>query len=218
MTHTSEPPFDLPLGPFSLEDKTGYQDTSVEGGLGAFVARWAAGIVERVSEDGLKASLGKMVKAFAGYEAQNPEGRRDLVLKGRKLIALLERLQAPAATAVRKAEARPEGVSWAGPVTALKGCGPARGKLLGELGIATVADLLQHYPARHDDRRQIAKACDFEHRQTGCVLCTVTGSGEVKRRGGEWWWKCRPRTRAGRSSSRGSTSRIERRSSTSGRR
>ena len=184
MAHTTDPPFSLPLGPFSLEEKTGYRDTSVEGGLGALVARWAAGVADRVGEAGLKSSLEKMVKAFAKYGALEPEARQDLIVRGRKLIALLDKPEAHPTGPAREADARPVGVTWAGPVTALKGCGPARAKLLAELGIATVADLLQHYPARHDDRREIGNACDLAHRETGCVLCAVTGPGEAKRRGG----------------------------------
>ncbi len=37
----------------------------------------------------------------------------------------------------------------------LRGVGPARARLLGKLGIATVGDLLHHYPRVHDDRREM---------------------------------------------------------------
>jgi ATP-dependent DNA helicase RecG len=183
MPRETQTPLDLPLGPFRLEERTGFRDASVEGGLGAFVHRWAKTTCAALTDPRLRASLGRMAEAFGKYALLGPDERRDLIVRGRKMVELLQRA-APTPSAEKLRPAPKPDVAWAAPVSSLRGVGPAREKLLEAMGIGSVADLLQHYPMRHEDRRQMQHANDFHHRQSGCIACTVTGPGEVLRRAG----------------------------------
>lgn len=47
-------------------------------------------------------------------------------------------------------------------VTAVRGVGASRARLLYKLGIITVEDLITHYPRDYEDYRQIVRVCDME--------------------------------------------------------
>ena len=67
----------------------------------------------------------------------------------------------------------------------LKGVGPARARSLDRLGIATVADLLAHYPRRYFDRTGTQRIGRCRPGQEATVLAEVLTSGERRtRRGG----------------------------------
>ncbi len=55
------------------------------------------------------------------------------------------------------------------PVQFLKGVGPARGRLLGALGIRTPVQLLHHYPRTHEDRRRATEIADLKEGGTAVV-------------------------------------------------
>lgn len=59
------------------------------------------------------------------------------------------------------------------PVTELSGVGAARAKALGKLGIATVGDLLEHYPRDYEDRREAYSISGAPLGQPVCVCAMV---------------------------------------------
>jgi len=71
------------------------------------------------------------------------------------------------------------------PVQFLKGVGPARARALGRLGIATVGDLLAHYPRRYFDRTQARPIRGLAAGQDVTVVGEVLTCGDRRtRRGG----------------------------------
>ncbi|MCE9634411.1 MAG: ATP-dependent DNA helicase RecG [Planctomycetes bacterium] len=70
----------------------------------------------------------------------------------------------------------------------LKGVGPARARLLAKLGLATVADLLLHFPREWQDRRVVTPIRDLVPEATATVRATVVrtrvreGTGRGPRR------------------------------------
>ena len=59
------------------------------------------------------------------------------------------------------------------PVQYMRGVGPVRAGLLAKLGIATVGDLLYHFPARHEDRSQLAAISALRDGERQTVRATV---------------------------------------------
>lgn len=57
----------------------------------------------------------------------------------------------------------------------LKGVGEAREKLLAKLGIFTVADLLDHFPRRYEDRSAFCAISGLHPGESACVRARVTG-------------------------------------------
>ncbi|MBW3663498.1 MAG: ATP-dependent DNA helicase RecG [Actinobacteria bacterium] len=73
------------------------------------------------------------------------------------------------------------------PVTAITGIGPAKAKALGQLGIATVRDLIEHYPRRHADLGAISSVEDAPIGDPVTLMGTITS-----------WEQRRARAKGGR--------------------
>lgn len=70
-------------------------------------------------------------------------------------------------------------------VSALRGIGEAKAKLLAKLDIRTVGDLLRHFPRGYEDRSRIAGIAELQDGETACFRGTLCGSAAVIRsRGG----------------------------------
>lgn len=68
------------------------------------------------------------------------------------------------------------------PIQYVKGVGPARSKLLDNLGIVTVEDLLYHFPKRYEDRSRLVTIDQLKIGEFQTV------SGEIMARGGRKTW------------------------------
>ena len=62
------------------------------------------------------------------------------------------------------------------PVKLLKGVGPRRSDLFKRLGIATLRDLLYHFPKRHEDRRAFPSIAQTLPGQKGMVRGKITAA------------------------------------------
>ena len=60
------------------------------------------------------------------------------------------------------------------PIVNIKGIGPARGRLLENLGIFTVNDALWFFPRRYADRREICKISDLSADRSSVVAAKIT--------------------------------------------
>ena len=70
------------------------------------------------------------------------------------------------------------------PVTVLEGIGPRRAESLGELGIATILDLVTHYPRRYLDRTQQASIGELKVGEEASVLAHVRRVASRRTRSG----------------------------------
>ncbi|MFQ6133106.1 MAG: ATP-dependent DNA helicase RecG [Armatimonadota bacterium] len=180
---------DVLIGPLKLEERKGYADQAVFGGLGPFVERVAAAVAEAAGSDQARELLKELRSRFAGYAGASVEERAEAVARAREII---EALSGGAAAPTRERAARPRPPDpapppkvrgLAAPVTVLRGISTARAKLLANLGIATVGDLLRHYPTRHEDRREITPVDELPEGRTASVVGEVEAPGEAIRRG-----------------------------------
>jgi len=165
----------IPLGPLKLEAEQGYLDKAVRGGMSAFIRHAAEQLREADLPDEKAQALNQLRAACEKYASLSPAERRPLIARAE---SLLKDIPPPKKPRTHEAE-----VSWDDPVTALTGVGPARAELLARLGITSIGDLLQHYPARYEDRRRLVRLAEIQHGQTVTLKVTVAGRGAVIRRG-----------------------------------
>jgi len=88
-------------------------------------------------------------------------------------------LDAMAAVKTSNSKSRPPGpeaITLETPIQYLKGVGPARSNLFRRLEIRTVRDLLEHYPKRHEDRRNFRPIGKLQPGEKAVVWGRVTGS------------------------------------------
>mgnify|MGYP001178068406 CR=1 FL=1 len=67
------------------------------------------------------------------------------------------------------------------PVGELPGVGPRIERALRELGISSVADLITHYPSRHEDLSNVRRISELRVGERATVLARVTGTRPVGR-------------------------------------
>lgn len=164
-----------------LEERQGWRNRAVVGGLAAMAARWQREATQEDTDPHLVASA---VALMAAYETVIQEARPDHINLMRRVLngetVLPATPPAPSTSPAQRADAGPsytEPASVANPpvttepaakpqpprksarrkgdlespVTVLAGVGPAVAGLLAKLGIITVHDLIRHLPARYDD-------------------------------------------------------------------
>lgn len=74
-------------------------------------------------------------------------------------------------------------MEWNSPVSSLKGIGEQRERKLQKLGIATIEDLLTHYPREYKDRSEILKIADLPMEEPSTFLAQVKEEGQNIRHG-----------------------------------
>ncbi|VBB07926.1 dead/deah box helicase [Lucifera butyrica] len=75
-------------------------------------------------------------------------------------------------------------LQWLQPIKEIKGIGPARAALLAKLNIFSAGDLLEHFPRRYEDRRQLKPIQLLADDTWETFTATVTGIEESKPRRG----------------------------------
>src|ERR687892_1086610 len=67
------------------------------------------------------------------------------------------------------------------PVTELPGVGPRIEAALGDLGIASLADMISHYPSRHEDLSNVKRISELRVGERATVVGRVVGTRPVGR-------------------------------------
>ena len=65
------------------------------------------------------------------------------------------------------------------PVTVLPGVGPRIEAALGDLGIASLADMVSHYPSRHEDLSNVKRISDLRVGEKATIFGTVVSTRPV---------------------------------------
>lgn len=158
-----------------LELQQGCTNTAAVGGLGALVNTWRSQLLAAVDE-AAATDLQGLADRFGGYDELSPTDRRRMVeemLRG--LPETLARPNQPGSTSDQ------DELHWEAPVVRLDGVGPKRARILANLGIYLIGDLLLHRPIRYEDRSHLAPLEAVEHRQTASVRVRITGPGRAVR-------------------------------------
>ncbi|MEE0775926.1 MAG: hypothetical protein U0M15_02565, partial [Bacillota bacterium] len=184
------------------ESRRGYGDTTVFGGFSRFVE-------ERLSGDEDPRARASMTLAVH-YNSANLEARREILKRifvllqvgeeGDPSSPVLPLKQSPMEqkkvapkigrsntkqTEAPKKKASPtnkQSKASSNSLQYLKNVGPKRMGLLKKLGISTVDDLVEYFPKRHEDRREITPIGSLTAEgKTSCVICGMVQKTELLR-------------------------------------
>ncbi|MCM8749044.1 ATP-dependent DNA helicase RecG [Thermomicrobiaceae bacterium CFH 74404] len=183
---------------FALEERKGFQDTAVTGGLAALLARNAGTWL--TARPALAATLRRLSELLDDYAALAPAERARRIAAARQLLTAPARItpvqrhrdpgHAQHAIEARRRDGRqnsqpaktlraPAISSLDDPVTILPGVGTQRARQLEALGVYTVRDLLYLLPRRYEDYTQVQPIGRIAHLfyRTGSeeIRCTVIG-------------------------------------------
>lgn len=187
----------LLLKVLALEDRKGFQDTAVAGGLQRLVENQAGR-----ADHGVSGTLGELCRLFAGYADLTPEERRTRIAHARRIIASLDHLDdvprraetpvvAPSRPPVRRVRpAAPVGRrvtigSLDDPVTVLPGVGEGRARQLAALGVQTIEDLLYLLPHRYKDYSRVQTIASVLFHREYTVKGTVSKVEQERTRTGK---------------------------------
>ena len=164
------------------ESASGFQDSTVFGGLDRFLQRWA---------DELRPELGE----FSSYSVLTPEQREQWA--GAVLARLPDSVPGEASVAVqgstavkpsrprsptrRPARQKPrQRISLGDDVTRLRGVSSQNLSKLKRLGVGKVGDLLYLFPHRHNDFANVRNVSQLEPGQEQTVIVTVWEASETR--------------------------------------
>lgn len=141
------------LEPARTEIEKGCADKVVVGGF----TRFAVGMLEQLKkrEPEHSAIINYFLKYLPYYDRYEPDKRRQLL---EKLVAFLEGETPPAkSTGLSKPNPNRQKFQLNTPIKMVPGVGPSRAEKFEKFGMATVFDLLRHFPNRYIDRTKVIK-------------------------------------------------------------
>jgi len=169
-----------------LEQKKGYDNTAVIGGLNRFLQNWAGQVAEAIPDRSLLRRFQKLV-AKADYASLSISQRREWVDSVFLLVAEIEggapaeaepkRKAPPSSKAKRaktvKAVAPVSGSGLDSPITTVRGISTSLATKFGKLGVKTVRDLLYFFPHRHLDYSQIKHISQLTEGDEQTIMANV---------------------------------------------
>lgn len=182
----------------ATEIKLGCTDAAVFGGFAGFLVKHVADLLADSSQVSTeeRRELEQLLRLAQSYPSRALNARRQLIEEVKKGVQRLlgdqsvthlpDKPKAAAGPARKRREpaaspaAKIEGP--ASPVQYVPHVGPQRAKALERLGIQTVADLLQHFPRRYDDRRELKQISALTPGETQTVVGTIRAVQENRPR------------------------------------
>jgi len=168
------------------EQKRGYDNTAVIGGLDRFLGKFAGQAAEAIP-DRLLLSRFQQLVAKVDYASLSQQQRQDWVEDVFKLVAEIEsgapvptepEKRTPVPSKPKKARAVKAAAPVAGqglnsPITTVKGISTAMAAKFGKLGVETLRDLLYFFPHRHLDYSQIKYISQLEEGDEQTIMANV---------------------------------------------
>jgi len=176
-----------------LEQKKGYQDSAVFGGLDRFLQNWSGQAVESVVSPQLLKRFRQLFKA--DYASMTVEQRREWINSILGFLADLEGkgsldrppVVSPVATPVKKSIPKVKkqsvpagGNSLDSPVTVVRGISTSLAGKFGKLGVKTVRDLLYFFPHRHLDYSKIKFISQLAEGEEQTIVANVWQAQETR--------------------------------------
>jgi ATP-dependent DNA helicase RecG len=180
-----------------LEQKKGYADAAVMGGLDRFLRNWAGQAISSITEPRLLRQFQNLVNT--SYASLTKPQRKEWISSVLDLAAKTEggariatRVEAkplksadiPLAKAKRRTARKP--VSPAGeynldsPITIIKGISTGLAGRFGKLGVKTVRDLLYFFPHRHLDYSQVKTISQLGEGDEQTIIANVWQAGVTR--------------------------------------
>ncbi|MFC1970907.1 ATP-dependent DNA helicase RecG, partial [Chloroflexota bacterium] len=185
-----------------LEQKKGYEDAAVIGGLERFLRNWSAQAAPSITNPHLFRRFRRLFKS--SYTTLTPEKRREWVNSVLDFLADVEggssaKVKTPEESITPSAgvkvspEVKSPSVSVSGqdldsPITVIKGISTSLATKFGKLGVETVRDLLHFFPHRHLDYSQLKFISQLAEGEEQTIVANVWQAQETRlggRRGTE---------------------------------
>ena len=181
---------------FELEQRKGYDNTAVFGGLNKFLSNWSGQAVESITDPKTLRIFRKLVEQ--DYGAMTVEQRREWiesvsgllgVIEGKKTATKQPKLKTESKKQVKrtpKPKKAPTSDNTKGlelPVTAVKGISTALAGKFGKMGVNTIRDLLYFFPHRHLDYSRLKSISQLIEGEEQTIIANVW-QAHVTRPGG----------------------------------
>ncbi len=185
-----------------LEQSQGYRDRAVIGGLENFAQIWREEALAETQDAAQVNRIHEIADRLAHYSAADQNHRTEMVHDILKWLEQGEPAPSVHQPPARKPEAAPVTAPGApvpapapppperpatglnAPVTTLPGVSSAYAARLQRLGIATVGDLLYHFPHRYDDYATLKPINRLEYGEETTVIGTIWDTKTRQTRGG----------------------------------
>ena len=169
-----------------LEQKKGYSDAAVFGGLDKFIRLWANKTIEATTAPSLLAKLQKLHLRDSKYASLTPEQREEWIKNILKFADELELGKQEKPAPIRKISVKLEkpqpqpkpaaiaaGQSLDASITAIKGISTAFAAKFSKLGVKTIRDLLYFFPSRHVDYSRMKTVSQLQEGQEETIVANV---------------------------------------------
>ncbi len=169
-----------------LEQKKGYSDAAVFGGLDKFIRLWANKTIEATAAPSLLAKLQKLHLRDSKYAALTPKQREEWIKNLLKFADELEHGKPEKPAPVRKIAVKLEkpkmqpklvpvatGQSLDASITTIKGISTAFAAKFSKLGVKTIRDLLYFFPSRHVDYSRMKTVSHLQEGQEETIVANV---------------------------------------------
>jgi len=181
---------------FELEQKKGYDNTAVFGGLNKFLINWSGQAVESITDPKTLRRFRKLVEK--DYGNMTVEQRREWTSNVSDLLNEIENPKPASQPPKTKTKPKkpvkhtakvkkvtsaetPKGLDL--PVTAVRGISTALAGKFGKMGVNTVRDLLYFFPHRHLDYSQLKSISELAEGEEQTIIANVW-QAQVTRPGG----------------------------------
>lgn len=179
-----------------LEQKRGYEDSAVIGGLDKFLRNWSGQFIESISNHHLLGRFNSLQLGASSYSSLSRQQRRDWVKNVLDFLNEIEQVGniekgtpvASKKTVVPKTRVmvipkkRIAGTrqSINSPVTILKGVSQNVAGKFERLGVRTIRDLLYLFPNRHIDYSQVTSISQLKEGEEQTIIANVWEAREVR--------------------------------------
>ncbi len=174
-----------------LENKKGYSDSAVIGGLDRFLHNWASQAVESIANPRLLKRWNKLHLGDSNYASLSKAQRQGWAESVLDLLAEVERgqeekNQADAAPVVSQPSSRVRkqktevDQSIDSPITVIKGISSSLATKFNKLGVKVIRDLLYFFPHRHLDYSQRKPIAQLAEGKEETILANVWQAQEIR--------------------------------------
>jgi len=174
-----------------LEEKKGYRDKAVFGGLNRFLANWKIKAQEALATPRQLRRFKELHLDNPGYAALSPDERKKWIAKVHTFLSQLERGEVepepvPTAIPAKKAlharakpaksslpKKKPAGYSLEQSITVLPGISTTLAGRFEKLGVKTIRDLLYSFPHRHLNYSELKKIAELTEGEEETIKALV---------------------------------------------
>ncbi len=169
-----------------LEQKKGYSDSTVIGGLDKFIRQWSEKTIAAITDRALMSKLQKLHLRDSKYASLTPKQRQEWIKQILDFAAELERGKIVKPAPIHKVTTKPERPalkpkttkivstqSLDASITTIKGISTSFAGKFSKLGVKTIRDLLYFFPSRHLDYSQMKTVSQLQEGQEETIVANV---------------------------------------------